>query len=243
MSKDELVVHWTSHACGNTEHTALSRPCKIALQAAVRRWLARCSEAKACQAQRDGWDRCLMSDGSTDQDHSQPGSSASAAMLIPDEAAECLAAEHLPGCMASSDSCSIPISSLTPTRPLEMTNSEHDCRPLVNDKAPVMAMDADAQGAHVDDEELAGLDLQRLQLLLELHDDWRKQSTCEKQCESDAAVSAQHASDDAASHETLQDSCSISETVRLQTVTSGSSCNLEQVCKANYASLTPACGS
>ena len=164
-------------------------------------------------------------------------------MLVLDEATECLAVEDFFGCMASPDSCSIPMSDLPPATSPEMTKSEHGCRPLVDDKAPVMAVNADAPRAHVDDEEHAGLDLQRLQLLLDLHDSWQKQSTCDKQCEVDAAVYAQHASHDTESHETLQDSRCVSETVCLQTVSSGSSCNLEQVCKANHASCISVCGS
>ena len=196
----------------------------------MRRWLARHSEDGACHAPNDSKD-------STAQNHPQPGSSNSAAKLVLDEAAECLAVEEFFGCMASSDSCSIPVSGLSPARSLEMTDSEHDCSPLVNDKAPVMAEDADAQEAHVDDEELAGLDLQRLQLLLKVHDDWRKQSTCDRQYEIDAAVSAQHASDDTACHKTLQDYRCASETGLLRTVTGASSYKSEKVRKTSSASL------
>ena len=121
--------------------------------------------------------------------------------------------------------------------------SEHGCRPLVNGKAPVMIVGADAPDAHVDNEEHAGLDLQRLQTLLELHDDWQKQSTYDKQCEVHAAVFAEHASDDTASHEILPENRCVSETVYLQTVTIGSSCNLEQVCKVDHTSVPSACSS
>ncbi len=206
----------------------------------MRSWLARHSEDGACHAHKGDWDRCLAANDSKDstaQNHPQPGSSNSAAKLGLDEAAECLAVEEFFGCMASSDSCSIPMSGLSPARSLEMTDSEHDCSPLVNHKAHAMAVDADAQEAPVDDEELAGLDLQRLQLLLEVHDDWRKQSTCDRRCEIDAAVSAQHASDDTACHKTLQDYRCASETVLLWTVTGGSSYKSEKVRKTSYASL------
>ena len=232
-------MRWTSHVCGNSERTALKLA--IPLQAAVRRWLARQTEVGACHAQKDDWDRCLASSDSAAHDHSQPGSSNTAAMLVLDKAAECLAVGGSPGCMASSDCCSIPLSSLPPARSLDVTKSEHGCRPL--DKAAVMAVDAESQGLHIDDEELAGLNLQGVQLLLELHDDWRKHSIRDKQCEADAAVTDQHASDDTACHETLQDSHGVSETVCLQTVSSGSSCNLEQVCKADHASCISVCGS
>ena len=209
----------------------------------MRRWLARRSQESAFNAQKDDWDRCLTPDNSAAQNYLQPGSNNSAGILEVDEAADWLLLDEISGCMASSDSCSIPMSSLLPARSLELITAEHSCCPMVIDEAPVRALDADAQKARVDYERHALLEFQRLSLLLEVHDDWLKQLTCDKQCEADTARSAQHPSEDMASKESLQETCHAFRRLPRQTVTTGSSFDPGEVCKANCANVTAACGS
>ena len=64
----------------------------------MRRWLARCSQKSAVNAQKDDWDSCLRPEGSSArQNYLQSGCSNSAGMSELDEAADCLALEEFSG--------------------------------------------------------------------------------------------------------------------------------------------------